>query len=300
MIDHSIHCLLMARVVSKRKAQYQNVWKAVGHRGGRFKRMNSRVNLSTSSNTRHQPLDDKLQEKGFKKVRKVVDISKSDYQDMATLDFEGYCGRVFKESGFSEDRFQVDLRRQRSYLASVRNELSNTIMTCIGTGFRCTADLSLLISIPVQQPELSTAKLVNCLATSLQSLHRDSRKSDMKAIRHVYSMLVALQPRTTLAVFPGSHRNPNMRAVDSTVLPEVVELDAGDVLIFDSFLLHAGCSYIEPNRSLHVYISNGLRVNMNRNSGKLTWDGTVATIVAEKLLTVYGGIVKRTRRRKHL
>jgi hypothetical protein len=91
----------MARVVSKRKAQCQNSWKALGHWGGRFEQMNlESANPSTSTNIRHQPLDDELQQRGFKTVRNVVNIGRSDYQDMATTDIEGNCPSNFNESAY--------------------------------------------------------------------------------------------------------------------------------------------------------------------------------------------------------
>ena len=63
---------------------------------------------------------------------------------------------------------------------------------------------------------------------------------------------VALEPRTILFVYPGTHR------IDTSgrtlYLPQRILFDVGDIFLFHPNLLHCGDRYAESNLRLHYYI----------------------------------------------
>lgn len=73
--------------------------------------------------------------------------------------------------------------------------------------------------------------------------------------------VVALQDGTMLDVWPGSHRLVRRRRLTRHtphVRREIVELDAGDVIVFRGDLIHAGSAYTSHNLRLHAYIDHPL------------------------------------------
>ena len=63
---------------------------------------------------------------------------------------------------------------------------------------------------------------------------------------------VALEPGTTLFVYPGTHH------IDTSgrrqYLPQHILFDVGDIFLFHPSLLHCGDRYVESNLRLHYYI----------------------------------------------
>lgn len=69
------------------------------------------------------------------------------------------------------------------------------------------------------------------------------------------SVLIALQSKTKLHIWPKSIRNPN------SVMPKyidklTIEMDTGDMVIFRGDLVHAGSGYKEENYRLHAYMDS--------------------------------------------
>jgi len=70
-------------------------------------------------------------------------------------------------------------------------------------------------------------------------------------------MLIAIEPNTTIDVWPGSHRILRTEGLRSTVSRRMtVHLDVGDAIVFRADLVHAGSAYETANRRLHVYLDN--------------------------------------------
>ena len=63
---------------------------------------------------------------------------------------------------------------------------------------------------------------------------------------------VAIQPNTTIILYPGSH-NIHQR-LQADYAPRRYALDPGDILIFHPRLIHCGDRYAENNIRLHYYI----------------------------------------------
>lgn len=71
--------------------------------------------------------------------------------------------------------------------------------------------------------------------------------------------VIALQPATTLDVWPGSHRLVRrLRLTRHTpkVTRRTVRLNIGDVIVFRGDLIHAGSAYASRNLRLHAYIDH--------------------------------------------
>jgi len=67
--------------------------------------------------------------------------------------------------------------------------------------------------------------------------------------------LLALEPDTTLDVWPGSHR---FRGTGTTepIARETLHLNAGDAILFRGDLIHAGSAYERINHRIHVYLDH--------------------------------------------
>ena len=63
---------------------------------------------------------------------------------------------------------------------------------------------------------------------------------------------VALEPGTTLFVYPGTHRIDTSGRTQ--YLPQRILFDVGDIFLFHPSLLHCGDRYVESNLRLHYYI----------------------------------------------
>ena len=71
--------------------------------------------------------------------------------------------------------------------------------------------------------------------------------------------VIALQPATTLEVWPASHRlarRTRLTRVTPKIARHTVTLDAGDVIIFRGDLVHAGSPYAARNIRIHAYIDH--------------------------------------------
>lgn len=71
--------------------------------------------------------------------------------------------------------------------------------------------------------------------------------------------VIALQPATTLEVWPASHRlvrRTRLTRVTPKIARRTVTLDAGDVIVFRGDLVHAGSPYTARNIRLHAYIDH--------------------------------------------
>lgn len=71
--------------------------------------------------------------------------------------------------------------------------------------------------------------------------------------------VIALQPATTLEVWPASHRlvrRTRLTRVTPKIARHTVTLDAGDVIVFRGDLVHAGSAYKARNIRLHAYIDH--------------------------------------------
>lgn len=71
--------------------------------------------------------------------------------------------------------------------------------------------------------------------------------------------VIALQPATTLEVWPASHRlirRTRLTRVTPKIARHTVTLGAGDVIVFRGDLVHAGSPYAERNIRLHAYIDH--------------------------------------------
>jgi len=78
--------------------------------------------------------------------------------------------------------------------------------------------------------------------------------------------LLAVEPNTTLDVWPRSHqilRSTERQSAQRTTL----QLDAGDAIVFRADLVHAGSAYTEANRRVHVYLDN----SDHRRDPNRTW-----------------------------
>ena len=64
--------------------------------------------------------------------------------------------------------------------------------------------------------------------------------------------LVALEPGTTLFVYPGTHRIDTSGRTQH--LPQHILFDVGDIFLFHPSLLHCADRYAESNLRLHYYI----------------------------------------------
>jgi hypothetical protein len=69
--------------------------------------------------------------------------------------------------------------------------------------------------------------------------------------------LLALDPDTTLDVWPGSHRFRDTGTTDS-IERETLRLEPGDAVLFRGDLIHAGSAYetATPNHRIHVYLDH--------------------------------------------
>jgi len=69
--------------------------------------------------------------------------------------------------------------------------------------------------------------------------------------------VLALEDKTKLVVWPGSHKVIHGRGRSMTPIePKVVWLAAGDAIVFRGDLVHAGAEYETENMRLHCYIDS--------------------------------------------
>ena len=69
--------------------------------------------------------------------------------------------------------------------------------------------------------------------------------------------VLALEDKTKLVVWPGSHKVISGRGrTIPPIQPKVLELNAGDTLVFRADLVHAGAEYTTENTRLHCYIDS--------------------------------------------
>ena len=72
--------------------------------------------------------------------------------------------------------------------------------------------------------------------------------------------LLAIEPNTTLDVWPQSHlilrSTERQKTENQTAHRTTLQLDAGDAILFRADLVHAGSAYTEANRRVHVYLDN--------------------------------------------
>lgn len=71
--------------------------------------------------------------------------------------------------------------------------------------------------------------------------------------------VIALQPATTLEVWPASHRlirRTRLTRVTPKIARHTITLGTGDVIIFRGDLVHAGSPYAARNIRLHAYIDH--------------------------------------------
>jgi len=69
------------------------------------------------------------------------------------------------------------------------------------------------------------------------------------------SVLIALQPKTKLHVWPKSIHNKN-KQMPKYIDKLTVEMNSGDMIIFRGDLVHAGAGYDEENYRLHAYMDS--------------------------------------------
>ena len=67
--------------------------------------------------------------------------------------------------------------------------------------------------------------------------------------------LLAVEPNTTLDLWPMSHRILRGQTGDR-IRRVTVRLNPGDAIVFRADLVHAGSAYTEQNRRVHVYLDN--------------------------------------------
>jgi len=83
-----------------------------------------------------------------------------------------------------------------------------------------------------------------------------------------YLLLYALEDKTTLIVWEGSHKLVQGRGrTKMAIEPKKIELISGDALIFRGDLVHAGSEYESENIRIHCYIDSNL---VPRNPNR-TW-----------------------------
>ncbi len=69
--------------------------------------------------------------------------------------------------------------------------------------------------------------------------------------------VLALEDKTKLIVWPGSHKIINGRGrTMAPIQPKILWLDAGDAVVFRGDLVHAGAEYTTENMRLHCYIDS--------------------------------------------
>lgn len=81
-----------------------------------------------------------------------------------------------------------------------------------------------------------------------------------------YLFLFAIEDQTKLVVWPGSHKvvQGRGRTIDP-IRPTILELNAGDALVFRPDLVHAGAEYETENLRIHCYIdSDAVKRDPNR------------------------------------
>jgi len=89
-----------------------------------------------------------------------------------------------------------------------------------------------------------------------QKLHADL--SDELA-DHAALALIALEPNTTFVMCKNSHQEAaSLQRLNMKCLPQVYELNVGDILIFHPNLIHGGDKYIQDNLRLHYYVIDKL------------------------------------------
>ena len=69
--------------------------------------------------------------------------------------------------------------------------------------------------------------------------------------------VLALEDKTKLVVWPGSHKIINGRGrTMAPIQPKILWLDSGDAVVFRGDLVHAGAEYATENMRLHCYIDS--------------------------------------------
>jgi len=67
--------------------------------------------------------------------------------------------------------------------------------------------------------------------------------------------LVAVEPKTRLIVWPGSHKVvQGLGRSKEPIEPKMIVLDPGDAVIFRADLVHAGAEYDSENIRIHCYL----------------------------------------------
>jgi len=79
--------------------------------------------------------------------------------------------------------------------------------------------------------------------------------------------LLAIEPDTTIDLWPGSHHIVRENNTTIPCIRYTVKLDIGDAIIFRADLVHAGSSYEKTNRRIHAYLDS----SMVRRDPNRTW-----------------------------
>jgi hypothetical protein len=67
--------------------------------------------------------------------------------------------------------------------------------------------------------------------------------------------LLAVEPNTTLDVWPRSHQILRSESV-TPAHRSTIQLEPGDAIVFRADLVHAGSAYTQENKRVHVYLDN--------------------------------------------
>lgn len=84
------------------------------------------------------------------------------------------------------------------------------------------------------------------------------------------AVLIALEKRTTLNVWPKAIRN--LQGVDNPIKSKLISLNPGDMLIFRGDLVHAGSKYKDENVRLHAYLDSPLIDRINNRTFIISLD----------------------------
>jgi len=98
-----------------------------------------------------------------------------------------------------------------------------------------------------------------------------------------YLALIAIQDKTSLIVWPGSHKVIRGRGrTVAPIEPHKVELKAGDLLVFRPDLVHAGAEVSTENLRIHCYIDSDSVYRMKNRTYILQVHGE--ELMKEKIL----------------
>jgi len=138
-------------------------------------------------------------------------------------------------------------RRQVNLPVSVVKELKDQIK-CIPflTEYHHMEDFVLLRSLPGCSRQAAHTDYI----PDISLLHCEADKLP-------YLFLLAIEDQTKLVVWPGSHKvvQGRGRTIDS-IGPKILELQAGDAVVFRPDLVHAGAEYQTENLRVHCYIDS--------------------------------------------